>query len=122
MVRIRNIEDRELIATAPELGRSYMEVRGLGIINVAALFGVGTVRTEKRLDLIVNLKREDDMNDLDRVGLDRASLDVLGMEVPHIELQGAERIGALNGIQFRIVDGVALDFGYRDVVEEEVDD
>ena len=86
MVRIRNIEDRELIATAPELGRSYMEVRGLGIINVAALFGVGTFRTEKRLDLIVTLRRDDEMNNMERVGLDRDSIEILGMDVPHIEL------------------------------------
>ncbi len=89
MVRIRNIEDRELIATAPELGRSYMEVRGLGIINVAALFGVGTFRTEKRLDLIVTLRREDELNNMERVGLDRETIGILGMEVPHIELSVA---------------------------------
>ncbi|MCB1235431.1 MAG: HPr(Ser) kinase/phosphatase, partial [Verrucomicrobiae bacterium] len=55
MVRLRNIEGREIVGTAPELGRTHMEVRGLGIINVAALFGIGTFRTEKRLDLVVTL-------------------------------------------------------------------
>ena len=117
MVRIRNIEDRELIATAPELGRSYMEVRGLGIINVAALFGVGTVRTEKRLDLIVNLKREDDMNDLDRGGLDRASRDVLGMEVPHIELPVAPGRDIAQLIEVAALDQKLKALGHDSAVE-----
>ncbi|MEM6278520.1 MAG: HPr(Ser) kinase/phosphatase [Verrucomicrobiota bacterium] len=117
MVRIRNIEDRELIATAPELGRSYMEVRGLGIINVAALFGVGTVRTEKRLDLVVNLKREENMNDLDRVGLDRASLDVLGMEVPHIDLPVAPGRDIAQLIEVAALDQKLKALGHDSAVE-----
>ncbi len=117
MVRIRNIEDRELIATAPELGRSYMEVRGLGIINVAALFGVGTVRTEKRLDLVVNLKWEENMNDVDRIGLDRASLDVLGMEVPHIELPVAPGRDLAQLIEVAALDQKLKALGHDSAVE-----
>lgn len=117
MVRIRNIEDRELIATAPELGRSYMEVRGLGIINVAALFGVGTVRTEKRLDLVVNLKREENMNDVERVGLDRASIDVLGMEVPHIELPVAPGRDIAQLIEVAALDQKLKTLGHDSAVE-----
>lgn len=85
-VQIRNIEDRELIATAPELGRYHMEVRGLGIINVAALFGVGTVRTEKRLDMVVNLVRDVELEDMDRTGLDKKETELLGLRVPFAEL------------------------------------
>jgi len=86
MVRIRNIEGRELIGTAPELGRSHMEVRGLGIINVAALFGVATVQTEKRLDMVVTLKPADEIEDIDRLGLERKTFELLGLEVPHVEI------------------------------------
>jgi len=86
MVRIRNIEDRELIASAPDLGRSHMEVRGLGIINVAALFGVGSFRTEKRLDLVVTLRNENGMNEMERVGVDRRTTEILGIDIPCIEL------------------------------------
>ncbi len=117
MVRIRNIEDRELIATAPELGRSYMEVRGLGIINVAALFGVGTVRTEKRLDLVVNLKWEENMNDVERVGLDRAHLDVLGMEVPHIEIPVAPGRDMAQLIEVAALDQKLKALGHDSAVE-----
>ena len=52
LVIFRNLENREIVASAPELGRSHMEVRGLGVINVGALFGVGSIRLEKRLDLV----------------------------------------------------------------------
>lgn len=117
MVRIRNIEDRELIATAPELGRSYMEVRGLGIINVAALFGVGTVRTEKRLDLIVNLKREENMDDVERIGLDRATIDVLGMDVPHIELPVAPGRDIAQLIEVAALDQKLKALGHDSAVE-----
>ncbi|MDF1860059.1 MAG: HPr(Ser) kinase/phosphatase [Verrucomicrobiales bacterium] len=117
MVRIRNIEDRELIGTAPELGRSYMEVRGLGIINVAALFGVGTFRTEKRLDLCVTLRREEELNDMERVGLDRESIDVLGMEVPHIELPVAPGRDMAQLIEVAALDQKLKALGHDSAVE-----
>lgn len=117
MVRIRNIEDRELIATAPELGRSYMEVRGLGIINVAALFGVGTFRTEKRLDLVVTLKREAEMNNVERVGLERETVDVLGLEVPHIELPVAAGRDMAQLIEVAALDQKLKTLGHDSAVE-----
>ncbi len=63
-----------------------MEVRGLGIINAAALFGVGALRTEKRLDLVITLKKESALNEMERVGLEGQTFDVLGIQVPHIQL------------------------------------
>ncbi|MEM9281378.1 MAG: HPr(Ser) kinase/phosphatase [Verrucomicrobiota bacterium] len=117
MVRIRNIEERELIATAPELGRSYMEVRGLGIINVSALFGVGTFRTEKRLDLVVTLRREEDMNSMERVGLDRESVEVLGMNVPHIELPVAPGRDMAQLIEVAALDQKLKALGHDSAVE-----
>ena len=71
VVHVRNIEGRELIGAPMALGRSHMEVRGLGIINVPALFGIGSIRTEKRLDLVITLRPAEDLNDVDRIGLDR---------------------------------------------------
>lgn len=117
MVRIRNIEDRELIATAPELGRSYMEVRGLGIINVAALFGVGTFRTEKRLDLCVTLRRETEMNNMERVGLDRETVKMLGMEVPHIELPVAPGRDMAQLVEVAALDQKLKALGHDSAVE-----
>ena len=61
-----------------------MEVRGIGLIDVAAMFGVGSIRDEKRVDLVVTLKRWEDATEVDRLGLDQAHVTILGREVPHI--------------------------------------
>ncbi len=84
ITRVRNIEGLELSATAMELGRNYMEVRGLGIIDVPAVFGVGSIRLEKRLDLIVTLKDWQEIDEIDRIGLDQDFLEILGIRVPHV--------------------------------------
>lgn len=86
VTRMTSIEGRELMATAPELTRNHMEVRGIGIINVAAVFGVGAIRTEKRLDLVVTLKEWDSVDEIERVGIDRETYDILGLKVPHVTI------------------------------------
>ncbi|MGB3118547.1 MAG: HPr(Ser) kinase/phosphatase [Verrucomicrobiales bacterium] len=86
MVKFRNVEGREIVGNAPELGRCHMEVRGLGIINVALLFGVGTFRTEKRLDLVVTLKPASELPEPERLGIEKKYYPMLGLKIPHIEL------------------------------------
>src|SRR6201993_1768507 len=66
VTRITSLEGRELMATAPDLARNHMEVRGIGIINVASVFGIGSIRLEKRLDLVVTLKDWDEVEEVDR--------------------------------------------------------
>lgn len=117
MVHIRNIEGRELIGTSPELGRSHMEVRGLGIIDVAALFGVGTFRTEKRLDLIVVLRHAEDMNEMDRLGLDRKYESVLGIRVPMVELPVAPGRDMAQLIEVAALDTKLKALGHDTAVE-----
>ncbi|MCX7916198.1 MAG: hypothetical protein N3A53_07845 [Verrucomicrobiae bacterium] len=63
-----------------------MEVRGLGIINVPAIFGVASVRTEKRLDLVVTLLDWHKMTDIERTGLEQHTYNILGIEVPHVTI------------------------------------
>ncbi len=86
VTRIRAIERRELMATAPSITRSHMEVRGLGVINVAAIFGIGSIRSEKRLDLVVTLKDWQDMEEVDRIGLEQEVYRILNITVPHITI------------------------------------
>ena len=86
VTRLTSIEGRELMAAAPELTRNHMEVRGIGIINVAAVFGVGAIRTEKRLDLVVTLKEWDSVDEIERVGMDRENYEILGLQVPHVTI------------------------------------
>ena len=86
VTRITSLEGRELMATAPGLTRNHMEVRGIGIINVASVFGIGSIRIEKRLDLVVTLQEWDSVEEIDRVGIDRETYKILGLEVPHVTI------------------------------------
>lgn len=86
ITRFRAFENRELIGSSAELTRFHMEVRGIGIINVAAIFGVRSIRTDKSLDLVVTLKDWQEMEDVDRHGLHRQFYKILGISVPHVTI------------------------------------
>src|SRR6202165_820571 len=86
VTRITSLEGRELMATAPDLTRNHMEVRGIGIINVASVFGIGAIRIEKRLDLVVTLKDWQDLEEVDRIGLDREYYEILKLQVPYVTI------------------------------------
>src|ERR1041384_1963768 len=84
VTRIKSFEGRELVATAPELTRYHMEVRGIGIINVASVFGIGSIRIEKRIDLVVSLEDWDELEEVDRIGLDQGYYEIQKLQVPLI--------------------------------------
>src|SRR5437868_3332532 len=71
VTRITSLEGRELMATAPDLTRYHMEVRGIGIINVASILGIGASRTAKRLDLALRRQDSHAVDAVVRIGLDR---------------------------------------------------
>jgi HPr kinase/phosphorylase len=85
LVRVRNVGG-ELITSAPELGRGFIEMRGIGIINAANLYGLSAISPEKRLDLVINLRPEADLNEVDRLGLRRKGYKVLGVSTPQVEI------------------------------------
>ena len=84
VVRAMLLDGREVVCTSAELTRNHMEVRGIGIINVAQMFGIRAVRKEKILDLVVTLKPWDEVKDVDRLGLDEEYVEVLGIDIPHV--------------------------------------
>ena len=86
MTRFRAVEGKELVGTSPELTRHHMEIRGLGVINVKSIFGIGAVRLEKKLDLIVTLKDWEELEEVDRIGLDQEYYEILEILVPHITI------------------------------------
>jgi HPr kinase/phosphorylase len=104
ITRIRFVEGRELVGTASDITKFHMEVRGIGIINVAAVFGIGSVRPEKRVDLVVTLEDWRELEDVDRIGLDADFYDILGVKIPHIILP--VKMGRDMG---RLVEVAALD-------------
>lgn len=80
------IADRELQGTSKELNRGYMECRGIGIINVASLFGVRSIRREKRVDLVVTFVLWQPGMDEERSGLEVETFEILGRKVPHMTI------------------------------------
>ena len=81
----RNVTDR-LVGTAPELIRHYIELRGIGVINVAKLFGMGAIKGENVIDLVINIVPWSNHEIYDRLGLDEQCIDILGVKVPQITI------------------------------------
>lgn len=81
-VEIRKLSNASLVGTAPDLIRNYIELRGIGIINVAKLFGMGAVRTENEINLVVNIVPWNTQEPYDRLGLEDQYTEILGVQVP----------------------------------------
>ena len=81
-VEIRKVAKEKLMGTAPELIRNYIELRGIGIVNVAKLFGMGAVKTENYIDLVVNIVPWNTEEVYDRMGVEEHFMDILGVQVP----------------------------------------
>ena len=71
VTKVTLVDGREVMGTSAEVTRNHMEVRGIGIINVAAMFGVKSIRSEKKVDLVVTLKSWNEVPDVDRLGMDQ---------------------------------------------------
>ena len=80
-VEIRRIST-SLYGTAPELIRHYIEIRGVGVIDVQQLFGMGAVQFDTEIDLVVQLEPWDKTKNYDRTGLETEYTDILGVKVP----------------------------------------
>ncbi len=81
-VEISRISGNTLLGTAPELIRNYIELRGIGIVNVAKLFGMGAVKLENRINMVVNIVPWNTQEVYDRLGLEDQYMDILGVKIP----------------------------------------
>jgi HPr kinase/phosphorylase len=117
MTRFRSIESRELLGMSDSLSRYHMEVRGIGIINIASMFGAGAVRAQKRLDFVVTLKDWHEVENVDRIGLDRETYEILKMKIPHVTLP--VRTGRDLA---RLVEVAALDQKLKDMGENSAEE
>lgn len=86
VVEITKVSDNRLSGTAPELTRHLMEIRGIGIIDVRYMYGVGAVINEKSIDIVMELELWQENKAYDRLGLDEHHIDILGVSVPYIEM------------------------------------
>ena len=83
---IKLLDERELMASSRALNRGYMECRGIGIINIGEMFGIKSIRLEKRIDMVISLREWTPDCVEERTGLEENFYEILGMKVPHIEL------------------------------------
>lgn len=86
MVEIRRLTESDLMGSCSDLLRHHMEIRGLGIINIKDIFGVGSVRDHMNIELMINLKEWEENVEFDRTGLENHTEEILGIQVPYIEL------------------------------------
>jgi HPr kinase/phosphorylase len=86
ITKVTLVDGREVIGTSAEITRNHMEVRGIGIINVAAMFGFKSIRQDKKVDLVITLKSWNDVADMDRLGMEQEFVQILGIDVPHITI------------------------------------
>lgn len=117
VVKLRVVEDREIIATSPPNLQGMIEIRGLGVLNVTALFGVGALRLSKRLDLIVTLVHGQKTEDLERVGTSTAVREVMGLEIAHVTLPLAPGRDVAGLIELAAMNYKLRAFGYNSAVE-----
>ena len=85
-VEIKRVSAKTLVGSAPEIIRHYVELRGIGIVDVCRLFGMGSVEDTARIDLVINLEHWENGKMYDRLGLDNETVDILGIALPAITL------------------------------------
>ena len=85
VVEIIKLSGNQLIGRSPEIIRHMMEIRGLGIIDVRTLYGIGAVMIEKSIDLAVNLELGD-LSNIDRLGLSEEYITLLGVKIPTLTI------------------------------------
>ena len=84
LVEIRRVSGNILIGTGTGVSSHHMEIRGLGIINITHLFGVGAIRDKKQIQMAVRLEDWDPEKNYDRIGAEENFMEILGVQVPYI--------------------------------------
>ena len=85
-VEIKRVSSKTLVGSAPEIIRHYIELRGIGIVDVRRIFGMGAIKDTEKIDLILELEPWEDGKMYDRFGLDEQKTEILGIEIPAITI------------------------------------
>ena len=120
-VEIKKVSATTLVGRAPEIIRHYVELRGIGIVDVRRLFGMGAVKETEKIDLVINLEPWQEGKMYDRLGLDEQSTEILGIQVPSIVLPVSPgrnisvviEVAAMNNRQKRMGYNTAQEFNKR---------
>ena len=120
-VEIKKTSSSQLMGTAPSLIRNYIELRGIGVINVANLFGMGAIKEETAVNLVVNIVPWEAGKHYDRMGLEEHFVDLLGVKVPSVTIPVSPgrnlavilEVAAMNSRQKRLGYNAALEFSQQ---------
>ena len=120
-VEIKRVSATSLVGRAPEIIRHYVELRGIGIVDVRRLFGMGAVKDSEKIDLIINLEAWQDDKMYDRFGLEDHTTEILGINVPSIVLPVSPgrnlsvviEVAAMNNRQKKMGYNTAEEFNKR---------
>ncbi len=120
-VEIKKVSATTLVGKAPEIIRHYVELRGIGIVDVRRLFGMGAVKETEKIDLVINLENWQQGKMYDRLGLEETTMDILGINVPSIvlpvcpgrNLSVVIEVAAMNNRQKRMGYNTAEEFNKR---------
>ncbi|MDP4092505.1 MAG: HPr(Ser) kinase/phosphatase [Bacillota bacterium] len=86
LVEVRKVSDQTLVGTAPDIIRHFIEIRGIGILDVKNLYGVGAVKMMENINLVIHLELWDEKKNYDRLGLVDECTDILGINVPSLNI------------------------------------
>jgi HPr kinase/phosphorylase len=120
-VEIKRVSATTLVGCAPEIIRHYVELRGVGIVDVRRLFGMGAVKETEKIDMVINLEPWENGKMYDRLGLDDETTEILGIKVPSIvlpvcpgrNLSVVIEVAAMNNRQKRMGYNTAKEFNKR---------
>ena len=85
-VEIKRVSNKTLVGTAPDIIRHLIELRGIGIVDVKQIFGMGSVKEAEKVDLIIQLEAWDETKMYDRMGRDTQMTEILGLNIPSLTI------------------------------------
>ena len=120
-VEIKRVSEKTLVGSAPEMIRHYVELRGIGIVDVRRLFGMGAIKDTERIDLVIQLENWIEGKMYDRLGMEEEHVNILGLEIPSVtvpvrpgrNLAIILEIAAMNNRQKRMGYNTAAEFNKR---------
>ena len=120
-VEIKRVSSKALVGSAPDIIRHYAELRGIGIVDVCRLFGMGAVKDTEKIDLVVKLEPWEQGKPYDRLGMDGETVEILGLKLPAITIPVSPgrnlaiilEIAAMNNRQKRMGYNTAEEFNKR---------
>ncbi len=120
-VEIKRVSDKTLVGSAPEIIRHYVELRGIGIVDVRRIFGMGAVKETEKINLVIQLENWVEGKVYDRLGMEEETINILGIEIPCItvpvrpgrNLAIILEIAAMNNRQKRMGYNTAAEFNKK---------